>query len=201
MRRGAACSHRSCRERNHRTGGQCPPYASAPRTGTVDSLLIGVIPAKAGIQWWKRWRMLSFRPWIPASAGMTLNWMHRHHHRRGRRQAGTPASARPTRLARAATKRGRMNHLAPPWRKASILRSGGVITIGGAVGKPARRRPPDPTRSARAATKRGRMNHLAPPWRKASILRSSGRQAVGKPARRHPPDRRARRAPLRRGGA
>jgi len=27
---------------------------------------------------------------IPAKAGMTVDWMHRHHHRRGRRQAGMP---------------------------------------------------------------------------------------------------------------
>jgi len=115
-----------------------------------------------------------------------------HHHRRGLRQAGTWASTRPTRSARAATKKG-----AWPLRAAVVqdqpLRSGSRQ----AVGKPARPRSPDPTRSARAATKKGTW-----PLRAAVVqdqpLRSGGRQAVGKPARRHPPDRRARRAPLRR---
>jgi len=43
-----------------------------------------------------------------------------------RRTAGTPASARPTRSARAATKRGYRRD-APPWRKGRLLRSGGII--------------------------------------------------------------------------
>jgi len=84
-------------------------------------LPIPVIPAKAGIQWWKRWRMLSFRPWIPASAGMTLDWMHRHHHRMGRRQAGTSASARPTRSARAATKSAEATSPTPWPRGVGVL--------------------------------------------------------------------------------
>jgi len=44
--------------------------------------------------------------------------------RQGRRQAGTPASIRPTRMARAATKRGDAR-LASSWWKGNILRSGG----------------------------------------------------------------------------
>jgi len=80
----------------------------------------------------------------------------------------------------------------------SFLRSGGRQ----AVGKPARRRPPD-RRARRAPLRRRGLQRHAPTWWKSGCLRSGGviaiGGAVGKPARRRPPDRRARRAPLRPG--
>jgi len=44
---------------------------SRPSRLLYDQLPIGVIPAKAGIQWWNRRRMLSVQPRMPAFAGMT----------------------------------------------------------------------------------------------------------------------------------
>jgi len=53
------------------------------RSWSYNSLPIVVIPAKPEIQRWKRRRMLPFRPWMPAFAGMTSNGKRRHRHRRG----------------------------------------------------------------------------------------------------------------------
>jgi len=56
-----------------------------------------------------------------------------------------------------------------------------------------------PTRSARAATKKGSRTPR-PSGGRSALFVAAAAKAVGKPAHRLPPDRRARRAPLRRGG-
>jgi len=52
---------------------------------------------------------------------------------------------------------------------ARIFRSGGVITVGGAVGKPARRRPPD-RRAWRAPLRRKGHGRDVLPWRSVSFF-------------------------------
>jgi len=99
--------------------------------------------------------------------------------------------ARPTRLACAATKRGTRNFVVAYTRP---LRSGGVVPIEGAVGKPARWHSSDRRAWRAPLRRRGLSVELG-----IALLVAAAAKAVGKPARWHSSNRRAWRAPLRRG--
>jgi len=106
-----------------------------------------------------------------------------------RPSASRHASVHPTdALGARRYEEGRHRRDAVPWWKASTLRSGGVIAIGGAVGKPARQHPPD-RRAWRARLRRGGLQRHAPTWWKGGCLRSGGRQGrrqAGTPASARP---------------
>jgi len=107
------------------------------------------------------------------------------------------AFTRPTRMARAATKREH-DCFAPPWGRAVFF----VAAASSPPEGPSASRHADvhPTDALGARRYEEGARLLRATLGNASTLRSGGRQAVGKPARQHPSDRRAWRAPLRRGG-
>jgi len=150
----------------------------ASRFSTRREVLSNVIPAKAGIQGRRDSIRQTFQHWTPAFAGVTYN------RRRGRRQTrlsrrhgsragkctrsggtiavgwavGKPArrrSTRPTRWARAATKRGRERLAMPWWNGGLFVAAASSPAEGPSVSRHAAV-PPD--RRARRAPLRGRVS-------------------------------------------